>query len=500
MDRPTARRGLHAAILLLLAFALLPAAARAADCTTPRWIPSWSTSMSDAATGGFDGQTVREIITPHVAGTSVRLHLSNRFGAQSVTFDHVTLGRRLAGAAVIASTLRPVTFGGEVSVAVAPGTEAISDPIAIRFSAFQQLTVSLFFADGTGPATEHFVGRHPAYATLPGGGVDATGDAAEGAFDELDSTATFFASQLDVLAPASTGVVVALGDSITDGYAGSPSPLAINREPIDADGAYPDVLQRRVLLGRGPAFAIVNAGITGNRILEDGLIAVHGPSALSRLRSDALALAGVTTVIILLGANDLGDRTAQSAQVIAGLKDLVAGVRAAGKRVLVGTMTPMVGALSETYGDAQAQTNREQVNAWIRSPGAADGVIDFDAVLTDPGDPGRLRSAYDSGDGLHPNLAGYRVMADAVALTLLKAQPQLRPSLKVTVPARYRSRLRSAVVTIDGRRVGAIRTPRGSVWVDFAMGRRAVATVRTRITLSGGRTVGLSRRIARCVG
>jgi lysophospholipase L1-like esterase len=500
MDRPIARRGLHAALLCLLCAVLLPAAARAADCTTLRWIPSWSTAMSDASTGGFEGQTLREVLTPHLAGRSVRLHLSNRFGTQSVTFDHVTLARRDAGPAIVAATLRDVTFGGKPSVAVAPGTEAVSDPVAITFGAFQQLTASLYFRDGTGPATEHFVGRHPAYATPEDGGTDATADAAGTGFDELDSTATFFVSQLDVQAPASTGVVVAFGDSITDGYEGSPSPLAPNREPIDADGAYPDVLQRRILLSGGPAFAVVNAGITGNRILEDGLIAIQGPSALSRLQSDALALPGVTTVVILLGANDLGDRTAQSAEVITGLKDLVSRVRAAGKRVLLGTMTPMVGALSETYGDAQAETNRRQINAWVRSPGAADGVVDFDAVLTDPGDPGRLRSALDSGDGLHPNLAGYRIMADAVALTLLKAEPQLRGALKVAVPARYRSRLRSAVVTIDGRRAGVIRRPRGSVSVDFADARHAVATIRTRITLSGGRAVTSIRRIARCVG
>jgi lysophospholipase L1-like esterase len=500
MDRPTLRRGLLAALLLLLCPLVVPVAARAADCTTLRWIPTFATPMSDAATGGFDGQTLREVVTPHLAGRSVRLHLSNRFGTQSVTFDRVTLARRATGAAVVASTLRGVTFGGRTSVAVAPGTEAVSDPVPIAFAAFQQLSVSLYFAAGTGPATEHFVGRHRAYATSERSGLDATADVAGAGLDELDSTATFFVSQLDVQAPASTGVVVAFGDSITDGYEGSPSPLFPNREGIDADGAYPDVLQRRILLGDGPAFAVVNAGITGNRILEDGLIAVQGPSALNRLAPDALTLPGVTTVIVLLGANDLGDRTAQSAEVIAGLRDLVARARGAGKRVLLGTMTPMVGALSETYGDAQAETNRQQVNAWVRSPGAADGVIDFDAVLTDPGDPGRLRSAYDSGDGLHPNLAGYRVMADAVALTLLKAQPQLRAPLTVSVPARYRSRLRSAVVTIDGRRAGVIRRPRAAIAVDLAAGRRAVATIRTEITLTDGRRVSLVRRIARCVG
>jgi lysophospholipase L1-like esterase len=489
------------AVLLALAGVLSTgaAAAAAADCTTPRWIPTWSTSPTDAAAGGFQGQTLREILTPHAAGAQVRLHLSNRFGTQSVTFDHVTIGRRAAGAAVVASTLREVTFSGRRAVAVAPGEEAVSDPVALRVAPFSQLAVSVYVDAATGPATEHLIGRHRAYAT-PADGLDRSADPGAGDFADLDGSATFFATRLDVQAPASTGVVVAFGDSLTDGYEGSPSPLVANAEGLDADGAYPDALQRRLLAAGDPAFSIVNAGITGNRILDDGLVPVQGLSALRRLAPDALSLPGATTVIVLAGTNDIGDRSADAAQIVAGLGQLVAQGHAAGKRMLLGTLPPMLGAVSASYGDQAAEDERAQVNAWIRGGGGADGVVDFDAALRDPARPGHLSGALDSGDGLHPNLAGYRAMADAVARALLAPAPQPRAALQVRVPARYRSRLRSAVVTLDGRRVGTIRSPRGAATVDVARADHARATVRVRVALSDGRTVTSSRRLTRCTG
>ncbi len=499
MDGWVGWRAALVAALAAVALAVAAPAGRAADCLTPRWVPSWTTAPTNAALGGFEGQTVREIVTPHLGGTQARLRLSNRFGAEPVRFDAVTLGRRAAGAAIVPGTLEAVTFGGERSVVVAPGGEAVSDPIPLRFAAFDQLAVSLFLADGTGPATQHFYGRHPVYATPQRSDEDRSGDVSGEGFDELETTATFFVTGLEVLATGAVGTVVALGDSLTDGYGGSPSPLVASREPIDADGAYPDVLQRRLLLARGaPPLVVLNAGISGNRILDDGLIPIHGPSMLARLAADVLAQPAATTVIVLAGANDIGGRSADAPRIIAGLGEAVARVRASGKRALLGTLTPMEGARSDGYGDAAAAATRAAVNAWIRGGRAADGVVDFDAALRDPDQPGRLRPAYDSGDGLHPNLEGYRAMADAVDLALLAALPQPRPPLRVTVPARYRARMRTAVVLLDGRRVGTIRRPRGAIRVDLRRARRAVATVRVRTKLSNGRTATTTLRVARC--
>lgn len=497
------RRGAVVAVAAaLLAFAL-PAAARAASCATPHWVAAWTAAPTDAASGGFEDQTLRQLVTPRTAGTQLRLRISNRFGGQPLTVDRTTIGRRAGsgGVAVTAGTLVPVTFAGQPAVTVPVGEEAISDPVAIAFSAFDPLVVSTYFAAGTGPATEHFYARQTAF-TASG---DQSAEAAADGFEALGTTAAYFVTGVDVLAPGSVGTVVAFGDSLTDGYVGSSAPGAVASEGLGADGAYPDVLQRRLLLTAGaPTLVVVNAGIAGNRILEDGVIPQHGRSGLSRLQADALGLAGVTTVIVQGGANDVGASGADAAHVIAGLSDLVARVRAAGLRVLLATMTPAEGARPASYGDGEAEATRAAVNAWIRSGAAGDdvGIVDFDAVLRDPDSPGRLRPAYDSGDGLHPNLAGYRAMAEAVELTQL-ATPActctVRRALEVRVPQRYRSRLRRATVTVDGRRVGTIRRPRQAVRVSFAKAAGETVLVRTRIRLSDGRTVTRSQRLARCV-
>lgn len=499
---PVRRLGLIAAAALaaVLLHALGAAASTPAACTGDRWVASWLASPSDAARGSLQRQTVRTIVTPHLGGRVLRLHLSNRYGTQAVTFDRVTIARRVAGAQIDPRTLREVTFGRSASVSVPGGQEAVSDPVTLPFNAFDDLAVSMWFAADTGPATEHFVGRQTSYVAS---GDRAAAASADG-YTELTSTAKYFVSGLDVMAPAGTGALVAFGDSLTDGYEGSPSPLQPNPEPIDANGAYPDVLQRRVLLSDyQPPLAILNAGITGNRILDDGAIAQHGQKAIERLAADALDQAGVTGVLILMGANDLGARSAGAAQVIDGLRVLMAQARAAGKRVLLGTLTPSRDAEPSTYGDGDFETMRGQVNFWIRHSGGADGVVDFDAALRDPDDPARLRAAFDSGDHLHPNLAGYRAMADAVDLALLRgpdcpAAAPCRRTATIRVPQRWRTGFRRAVVTVDGRRAGVIRRPGGRVRVSLRGRRASTVTVTIRVMRSGRRTATQTRRFARC--
>jgi lysophospholipase L1-like esterase len=489
----------------VLAAALLVAgsagsAAAAPSCATPHWVAAWAGVPSDAANGGFEAQTLREVLVPHLSGTRVRLRLSNRFGAEPLSVDRVTLGRRAEGAAIVPGTLVAVTFGGRPGVSIPAGGDVVSDPVAIEVNAFQPLLVSLFFASGTGPLTEHFYARQTPYAASG----DRAGEQTADGFEALQATSSYVVSGLDVEAPGSVGGVVAFGDSLSDGYEAGPAPGQVSTVPIGADAAYPDDLQRRLLTTTGaPGLAVINAGITGNRILADGVIPVHGVSALGRITADALQQPGVTTVIVLIGANDIGGG-ADAAHVVAGLADLVARVRAAGLRILLGTLTPAEGARPDSYGDGQAEQTRAAVNAWIRSGAAGDDVVivDFDAALRDPASPGRLNPVYDSGDGLHPNAAGYQAMAQAVDLAEL-ARPACvctsRPALTVRVPRKYRARLVRATVTLDGRRVGTITRRHRTVRVSFAQATGDTVVVRTRMRLSGRRSVTRTQRLARCV-
>jgi lysophospholipase L1-like esterase len=371
-------------------------AAPAPACDAPAWVGAWSADPSDAANHGLADQTSRTILTPHLGGDTLRVRVSNRFGGAGVTFQAASVGlRRGSGAALAAGSRRPLTFAGAASVTVAAGDDAVSDPVALRVAPGDDLAVSLFAAGLTGPATEHSIGQQTSYVTPPGAG-DHTGEDAGGAFS-LPIPARFFVSGVDVRAPSSVGDVVALGDSITDGFGG----------PADRNDRYPDFLARR-LAGRG--LSVVNAGISGNRVLSDARAQLGGPSALARLDRDVVGQPGVSDVVVLEGINDIAGQ-APADRVTGGLEQIVTRLHGAGLRVQLGTLTPFGGSPAA----AAAEATRRAVNRWIRSgAGGADGVVDFDAAVRDPGSPDRLDPRYDSGDHLHPNGAGRRAMAGAV--------------------------------------------------------------------------------------
>ena len=221
------------------------------------------------------------------------------------------------------------------------------------------------------------------------------------------SGAWFLLACVEVTAPANTLAVVAFGDSITDGA----------RSTSDANNRWPDHLARRLAARKGTGVAVLNAGISGNRVLGDGA----GVSALARFDRDALMQTGVTHVIVMEGINDIGlARNAASPTVedlIAGHKQLIERARARGLKVYGATLTPFEGAF---YYTPEGEAKRQALNKWIRSSGAYDGVIDFDQITRDPAAPTQILPAYDSGDHLHPGDAGYKAMGDAVDLALFK--------------------------------------------------------------------------------
>jgi lysophospholipase L1-like esterase len=403
------------------------------SCSDQGWVGVWAAAPSDASAGTDDfdrydmsnnpkpvvrDETVRAILTPTSGGTTARVRLSNRFGTVPVIFTQTTIARRAAGPAVVPGSTAPLTFGGSRSVTAAPGQDVLSDPVTISFQAFEPLAVSIFVAGDIGKPTEHYVARQTSYFTSEGAG-DHTADIDGRAFTHRTTTRPFV-SGIEVLAPMSTGAVLTLGDSITDGYQGQKDGTPEATESIDADGRWPDVLGRR-LGAAGRPLSVLNLGIAGNRVLQDATSGdnpdVYGPAAIRRLDADVLSQAGVTTVILHAGINDmLMSPTASVEGLIGGYRDVIDRLHAQGLRVLQATVTPLggnTGVLPDT------EEKRQAINAWIRDESPADGVIDFDATVRDPADPLRINPSYDGSDHLHFNLAGYLAMGNAIPLEQL---------------------------------------------------------------------------------
>jgi lysophospholipase L1-like esterase len=394
------------------------------DCLTGHWVASWEAAPSDGTSDvnfvddegyGVSDQTVRIVITPHFGGTQIRLHFSNRFGSQPLVLGEVAVARQAATAAIATGTSAWVTFAGKRSVTIPAGDDVVSDPVRFSFAAFDDLAVSMYIPGFDVTATRHAIGEQTSYLTAPLSG-DHVADVSGRAFTS-STTSRLFVDGLDVFAPGTVSAVVALGDSITDGLQSTTDDYPGELSAVDQNGRWPDDAQRRIDLEDDPNISIVDAGISGNRILRNGDIARHGLSALNRLQSDVLDESGVKTVIVLEGINDLAQVPhATAPQIIAGLTELVARIHRAHLRVLLGTLTPVGGSIYATPALIAART---QINTWIRGQQLADGVVDFDAAVRDPADPQQIAPAYDDGDHVHFSLAGYAAMADAISLAAL---------------------------------------------------------------------------------
>ncbi|HEY5317096.1 MAG TPA: GDSL-type esterase/lipase family protein [Solirubrobacteraceae bacterium] len=405
----------------------IPLRRPAATACAEHWVGSWSASPSGVSlTQPLADQTLRMIIAPHLGGSILRVHLSNRFGRAPVTLGPVTVGLAGSGASLVAGSERAVTFRGSSSVTIPVGAEALSDPVSLRFGAFRDLAISVYVPGLVADPDEHLSTRQTSYLS-PRGSGDHAAQGSPTAFSrkttQVFSTGWYFLDGVDVTAPGATGAVVAFGDSITDGYQAKRSGLE-QLSTIDTNGRYPDDLERRLIAAKIP-LSVLNAGIGANQLLHSAL-PVAGPSGLSRFAADALAQAGVRDVIVLEGINDIAARAGAS-KLIAAYEELISRAHAAGVAIQLGTLTPTGGAASPAYAVAAATSVRQQVNHWIRSQRFSDGIVDFDASVRDPHDPNAITPAYDGGDGVHLDLAGYRAMASAVNLRTL-ARPNCIPA------------------------------------------------------------------------
>ncbi len=391
--------------------AAAPGRAEAADRCGPAWTAAWQTSPQPLRPERpLAGRTLRMILRPQVAGSPVRLRLSNRFGTAPLALGPVSVARAATGADLVPGTVRPVTFGGGPAGAVVPpGAELVSDPVAVEAAVGHPIAVSLVLRHTPQVVAEHPVALQTSYLSGPG---DASLDGDGAAF-----TATvgswMVLTGVDVLTPHPVNAVVAMGDSITDGV-GSAS---------DTDTRWSDALSARLARRGGPAtMAVLNAGISRNELLADrGPVGGEPPS--SRFGREVLDVPGATDVVLHIGTNDIAaGRSAR--EIVDGLTRFSGLARTAERRVFLTTITPSD---NGEHGTPRARAVRDEVNRWVRERGRyhADGVFDFAAAVADPDDPDRLRRRYDAGDGLHLSAAGYRALAAAVDVTRLTGSPCL---------------------------------------------------------------------------
>jgi lysophospholipase L1-like esterase len=356
--------------------------------------------LQAAPGANFKNQTVRMIAHASIGGSRVRIELFNAVGGQAVNMGAAHIALRAKGSEIVAGSDRALTFHGQPGCTLRPGVSTVSDPVDLNIPKLADLAVSLYFPGETGPPTSHALGLHTAY-------ISEVGDFTEQASIANAATVAsyYYLASIDVLAPAKSAAIVALGDSITDG----------SHSTVDADRAWPTVLAARLQANKATAsFAVVNEGIGGNQVLKDGA----GVSALARFDRDALGVPGVEWVMILESINDIGsmaraDGTLTAADLIGALDQMVERAHMHGIKVAGCTLTPYHGA--SYYSDA-GEAIREAVNDWIRKGGAFDAVVDFEAAVRDPANPKEFRADLQTGDHLHPSDAGYAAMANAVDL------------------------------------------------------------------------------------
>ncbi|MFC7816510.1 GDSL-type esterase/lipase family protein [Streptomyces sp. NPDC057367] len=388
----------------------------AAPASTGTWVGAWSASPAAAEprteTTGMAGRSVRNVVHAGVGGTSARITLSNLYGQSPLTITHATIALSAGpdSAAALADTMRRLTFGGSPQVVVPAGGRVMSDIARLAVPYGADVLVTTYSPVPSGPVTHHPHAQQISY--LADG--EHTADVTAVAYT-TETRVWRYLTALDVLSHEADGTVVALGDSITDGFGSD----------TNANNRWTDTLAERLheAAGNGrdtPRYSVVNQGISGNRILTSRAgRPADNPSALSRFERDVLERTNVKAVVIVLGVNDIlhSPELADREGILDGLRTMVDQAHGRGLKVIGATIMPFGG----HGGYTKARENmRQQINEEIRSGHVFDAVVDFDKALRDAYDPRRLRSDYDSGDHLHPSDKGYERMGRVLDLDDLK--------------------------------------------------------------------------------
>jgi lysophospholipase L1-like esterase len=411
----TTRRLETIAIAALCAASLAPAQNGGAE----NWVTTWTTAQQLIAPAGpprparqkgpeasnlpasFTDQTVRMVAHVSIGGRRLRMELSNMMNAQPLEIGAAHLAVAKAGGEIADGTDRVLKFGGSGTFTIPPGAVSVSDPVDLEVAPLSDLAVSLYLPRDTGAPANHTVGLHTGY--IAKGNVVSSRNMPE----PTNTFAYAWLADIDVAAPRDAYSVVALGDSITDGFATT----------RDANMAWPTLLAKRLKENKSTQHvAVVNQGISGNQVLRDGA----GISALARLDRDVLTRPGTKWVILLEGINDINIRTRPNGanpltaeELIWGYRQIIARCHAQGIKVIGATLTPAEGV--PTYSELGEKV-RVAANSWIRTKGNFDAVVDLEATLRDAQRPARLKAEFDSGDHIHPNDAGNQAMAGAFDL------------------------------------------------------------------------------------
>lgn len=415
-------RRIAAAYLSAFMLGSLPLAAQTSG---QHWVGTWATATvgrpnpvpappagaAPSAPGlvvQFSNQTVRQIVRVSVGGDRIRAVLTNTFGTTPLEVGAAHLSLREQESRIVAGSTRPLTFGGRSSVVIPAGAVVFSDAVGLTVPALADLAIDLFLpgdSNTPSPVTMHAGGLQTNYISEPGNHVGKT------LFPVAGTTQSWFhVTRVEVMAPETVGAVVTVGASLTDGSRSTP----------DTNNRWPNHLAKRLAAQRG-SMAVLNSGIGGSRLLSQSTFQA-GPTGLARFDRDVLTQSGVTHVIVAdMALNDIGgarENAAPSAEdLIVALKQLIERAHARGIRIYGATLTPFEGA---GYYTKVGEEKRQTVNQWIRTGHAFDAVIDFDVASRDPEHPLRFLPAYDSGDHLHPNDAGYQAMGAAIDLALFR--------------------------------------------------------------------------------
>ena len=417
--------------LVLVAFVTTSPAAAQTRTPTEHWVSAWSAAVHATLpfpglppTPAFENQTIRMVVRPTIGGERLRILFSNAFGADALVIGSAHIAITRQGASIVPESDRVLTFGRRTSVSIPPGAPMMSDPVNLKVPAFTELTISVYLPEKTPGSSVHFWAQHDTYVSGPGDFTKSTD-----LMDPAIKKSWYWLADIEVWSPDQTATIVTLGDSITDGVGAKQGDYA----------DWPDMLAKRLPAGQKfPQLAVANEGIGGNRVLHDGA----GVSALARLDRDVLAQPGVADVIVLESINDIGwphmkpppskdgtvpagnpfaEQHVSAQDLIVGLQQIIDRAHEHGIRVFGGTLTPFEGA--DYYSD-EGEASRQAVNQWVRTSGAFDGVFDFDTAVRDPNHPAQFREDFHSGDHLHPNAAGYKAMADAINLSLLRGRAE----------------------------------------------------------------------------